>query len=70
MGTYLVAHLNMGKVVEYDSKWKEICSCPAPSAWAAVRLKNGNALISGNQHGYVREVNTKCEIVWEINKDE
>src|SRR5882724_1534435 len=69
-GTFLVAHLNMGKVVEYDTNWKVIWSCPAPSAWAAVRLKNGNTLISGNQHGYVREVNPKGETVWEINKDE
>jgi len=67
-GTYLVPHLNLGKVVEYDASWKEIWSCPAPSAWAAVRLKNGNTLVSGNQHGYVREVNPKGEIVWEINK--
>src|SRR5262245_38791780 len=66
-GTYLVPHLNMGKVVEYDKDWKEIWSVPAPSAWAAVRLKNGNTLISGNQHGYVREVNPKGETVWEIN---
>ena len=69
-GTYLLAHLNMSKVVEYDRNWREIWSCPAPSAWAAVRLKNGNTLISGNQHGYVREVNPKGETVWEINKDD
>jgi hypothetical protein len=69
-GTYLVPHLNMGKVVEYDKNWKEIWSVPAPSAWAAVRLKNGNTLISGNQHGYVREVNPKGETVWEINKND
>jgi hypothetical protein len=69
-GTFLVAHLNMGKVVEYDKNWKEIWSCPAPSAWAAVRLKNGNTLISGNQHGYVREVNRKGETIWEINKND
>ena len=42
----------------------------APSAWAAVRLKNGNTFISGNQHGYVREVNPKGETVWEINKND
>jgi len=42
----------------------------APSAWAAVRLKNGNTLISGNQHGYVREVSAKGETVWEINKND
>ena len=35
-------------------------SVEAPSAWAAVRLKNGNTLISGNQHGYVREVNRRA----------
>ena len=69
-GTYLVAHLNMGKVIEYDKNWEPIYSVDAPSAWAAVRLKNGNTLISGNQHGYVREVNSKGETVWEINKDD
>ena len=69
-GTYLLAHLNMGKVIEYDKDWKPTWSVDAPSAWAAVRLKNGNTLISGNQNGYVREVNPKGEIVWELNKDD
>src|SRR5262249_4996516 len=41
-----------------------------PSAWAAVRLENGNTLISGNQHGYVREVNRAGDTVWEIDKDD
>jgi hypothetical protein len=68
VGTFLVAHLDLGKVVEYDADAKELWSVDAPSAWAAVRLKNGNTLISGNQHGYVREVNPKGEVVWEINK--
>ena len=35
-----------------------------------MRLKNGNTLISGNQHGYVREVNSKGETVWEIDKED
>ncbi|MGH9523085.1 MAG: alpha-L-fucosidase [Terriglobales bacterium] len=69
-GHFLVAHLDLGKVVEYDQNGKEVWSVPAPSAWGAVRLKNGNTLISGNQHGYVREVNPKGEVVWEINKDD
>lgn len=69
-GTFLVAHLDLGKVVEYDAKGAPIWSVEAPSAWAAVRLKNGNTLISGNQHGYVREVNAKGEVVWEINKND
>ena len=69
-GNFLVAHLDLGKVVEYSPDGKELWSVPALSAWAAVRLKNGNTLISGNQHGYVREVNSKGETVWEINKDD
>jgi hypothetical protein len=52
-GHFLVAHMDLGKVVEYDKDGKELWSVAAPSAWAAVRLKNGNTLISGNQHGYV-----------------
>jgi hypothetical protein len=69
-GTFLVAHMDLGKVVEYDKHGKEIWSVPAKSAWAAVRLKNGNTLISGNENGYVREVNQKGETVWEINKND
>jgi len=69
-GTFLVAHMDLGKVAEYSAESREIWSVPAPSAWAAVRLNNGNTLISGNQHGYVREVNAKGESVWEINKDD
>src|SRR5438093_1162789 len=26
-GTYLIAHMNLGKVIEYDKDWKEIWSC-------------------------------------------
>jgi hypothetical protein len=69
-GTFLVAHMDLGKVVEYSADGKEIWSVAAPSAWAAVRLKNGNTLISGNQVGYIREVNPKGETVWEINKND
>ena len=69
-GNFLVAHLDLGKVVEYTPDGRDVWSVPAPSAWAAVRLKNGNTLISGNQHGYVREVNPKGETVWEIGKDD
>lgn len=69
-GTLLVAHMDLGKVVEYDWSGKELWSVPAPSAWGAVRLKNGNTLISGNQHGYVREVDRSGKTVWEISKND
>jgi hypothetical protein len=69
-GNFLVAHMDLGKVVEYGAAGNEVWSVAAPSAWAAVRLKNGNTLISGNQQGYVREVNRRGETVWEIGKNE
>jgi hypothetical protein len=67
-GTYLIAHMNLGRVIEYDKDWKELWSCEAPSVWHATRLKNGNTLISGNQHGFVREIGPAGEIVWEVKK--
>ena len=67
-GTLLVPHLGEDKVVEYNLEGKELWSVKAPSPWSAVRLKNGNTLISGNEQGYVREVNRKGETVWEIKK--
>jgi hypothetical protein len=69
-GTYLAAHMDIGKVVEYDDSRKAIWSVDAPSAWSAVRLKNGNTLITGNKNGYVREVDHSGKVVWEITKDE
>jgi enterochelin esterase family protein len=69
-GNLLVAHMDLGKVVEYGPDGKEVWSVDAPSPWAAIRLKNGNTLISGNQHGWVREVNRKGQTVWEIDKDD
>lgn len=68
-GTYLLAHMNLGKVIEYDQNWNEIwVTTNAPSVWHATRLKNGNTLVSGNQHGFVREISPKDEIVWEVKK--
>ena len=65
-GHYLIAHMNLGRVIEYDPDWKEVWSCEAPSVWDAVRLTNGNTLIAGNQHAFVREINPRGEIVWEV----
>jgi hypothetical protein len=69
-GRYLAAHMDMGKVVEYTEDGKAVWSVNAPSPWAAVRLKNGDTLISGNQYGYVREVDPAGKTVWEINRDD
>jgi hypothetical protein len=66
-GHYLIAHMSLGKVVEYDENWKELNSIPAPSVWDAVRLKNGNTLVSGNGKPYAREIAPDGTTVWEFN---
>ncbi|MBC7893052.1 MAG: PQQ-binding-like beta-propeller repeat protein [Sphingobacteriaceae bacterium] len=66
-GTFLIPNMS-GKVVEIDADGKEIWQVTAPGAWAAVRLKNGNTLISGDSKGFAREVNPKGETVWEFTQ--
>jgi outer membrane protein assembly factor BamB len=66
-GTYLVSLLNMNLVVEYDKNFKEIWRYDILSPWAAIRLKNGNTLITNEKEALTREVNTKGETVWEFN---
>jgi hypothetical protein len=65
-GTYLVPHLNMNKVVEYDKDWKIIWEYPIKSPWAAIRLKNGNTLITDESDKTTLEVNSAKEVVWQL----
>jgi hypothetical protein len=67
-GTFLIAQMDMNKVNEYDTTGKLIWSVDSPSPWAAVRLKSGNTLISGNGNGFVREVDKQGNIVWEYSR--
>jgi len=66
-GTYLVSFMSMNRVVEYDKDFKEIWSYDIPQPWAAIRLKNGNTLITDEREWLTREVNTKGETIWEFN---
>jgi hypothetical protein len=68
-GTFLIPNMS-GKVIEYDTNGKEIWQVTVPGAWAAVRLKNGNTLISGDGKGFAREVNPKGETVWEFTQQD
>jgi hypothetical protein len=68
-GTFLAAHMDWGKVAEYDATGKEIWSVAIASPWAALRLKNGHTLISSNA-GFVREVNPQGETVWEYTRQD
>jgi hypothetical protein len=65
-GTYLVAFLEMKKVVEYDKDFNEIWSYDVPSPWAAIRLKNGNTLITDEHDVKTFEVTPDKKVVWEI----
>ena len=65
-GTLLVAHMDLGKVVEYDLSGKELWSVDAPAVWSATPLKNSNILIAGSSRKYVREVDRKGAAVWEF----
>lgn len=65
-GTYLISHMEMGKVIEYDIDGNEIFSMDAPGVWSAEPLKNGNILLCGRDR-LIREVNRQGEVVWDFN---
>jgi outer membrane protein assembly factor BamB len=61
-GTLMVAHMDIGKVSEYDASGTELWSFPAPSVWGVTPLKNGNFLIVDRSG--IREVNRNAETTW------
>jgi len=67
-GTIIVPQLSENKVVEYTLDGKEVWSVNAKSPWSAIRLRNGNTLISGDWSSYTREVNMKGDTVWELSQ--
>jgi len=66
-GTFLAAHMDNNKVVEYDGDGKPIWSAAIPAPWAAVRLNNGNTLVTSNK-GFVRELTPAGDTVWEFTQ--
>jgi len=62
-GTILVAHMDMGKVCEYDANGKVLFSMDVPGIWSAEPLRNGDFLITSRN--FVRETNRKSETIWE-----
>ena len=69
-GTYLVPFLEMNQVIEYNKHFKEIWKYQIQSPWAAIRLKNGNTLITDEKDILTREVNPRKETVWELKPDD
>jgi hypothetical protein len=65
-GTYLVSFLEMNKVIEYDRHFKPIWEYDIQSPWAAIRLRNGNTLITDEHDILTREVNPMKETSGEL----
>ena len=69
-GTYLIPFLNLGFVAEYDKDFREIWRYTIPKPWAALRLRNGNTLITDEADDLTREVNPRGETVWEFKESD
>jgi outer membrane protein assembly factor BamB len=63
-GTLMVAHMDLGKAVEYDLDGKQLWEKDVPGVWSATPLQNGNVLAVSNR-GFVREISRHGETVWE-----
>jgi hypothetical protein len=64
-GTLLVAHMDLGRVSEYDAGGKEVWSVAVPGPWSATPLKNGNILVCDKNRA-VREINREGKTVWQF----
>jgi len=74
-GNYLVCHYGDGVVKEYDPSGKPVWQFTVPGGpHSAVRLPNGNTLISGaDAHGAkptVLEVSPAGKVVWQVSGEE
>lgn len=67
-GTYLLAQMDLKRAVEIDVSGKEVWSLPVPGIWSAVRMANGNTLITGKAG--VSEINPAGAAVWTLTPDE
>ncbi len=63
-GTIMVAHMDLGKAVEYNLDGEALWSVDVPGIWSATPLANGNILAASNKK-FVREINREGQTVWE-----
>jgi hypothetical protein len=61
-GTLMVAHMDLDKVVEYDTDGNELWSFPADRPWSVTPLANGNVLIADSKG--VREITRRGDTAW------
>jgi hypothetical protein len=65
-GTLLVAHMDLGKVCEYDLDGRQLSSIDVSAVWSAVPLKNGHILVTSNL-GFVSEITAQGDLVWKCS---
>jgi hypothetical protein len=65
-GTLMVGHMDLNKVVEYDSNGNELWSFPGIGIWGVTPLANGNMLITDSTG--TREVTRRGDTVWSWSK--
>lgn len=65
-GTLLLASMQYGAIIEFDSYGKELRRIDMPGAWGVEELKNGHILACSNL-GFAREFNKKGQLVWEYD---
>jgi hypothetical protein len=77
-GTYLCPFLNMHKVIEYDNDFNIVWTFGLDdlppdskfSPWAAIRLKNGNTLITNESGKSQMEVSPDKKVVWSLTPED
>ena len=69
-GTFLLPCLGLGRVIEYDARFQPIWTCEVGKPWAAVRLKNGNTLISDEETQTHMEITKDGRTDWSISLSE
>ena len=69
-GTWLLCCLSRNKVVEYDKDWNVIRTMEVNKPWAAIRLANGNTLITLEDERRTVEIDKNDKVVWEFSIDD
>ena len=68
--TLLLCYLGENKVVEYDTDWNVVHTFNVSKPWAAIRLQNGNTLITEESAKRTVEIDKNDNIVWSISLSE
>jgi hypothetical protein len=69
-GTYLVAWISKGKVIEYDQDFKPVWTYSTPRPWSVSRLHNGHTLIQDETETTCKEVDQQGNLIWSLKKSE